>query len=253
MSRSGSTRCSPGRSRSPAGWDLPAERVARATELQALLNVEGNFFPNVDDASCFARGIHVLGCGPAYATAVAEYALGLALDLARGISREDRAFRAGREQYVSASTADSILFTGAAVGLVGSQQWVPPYWVLVARAVRLDEPLRELRTFRSRLVAESRKLKSRTTGARGSSRDLLLMTDFDAAAERLRAERQAETRRREEKRAATLAKLDADTAAAVAKMEAEAQAWRDEVAWFVEKARELAGRLCRCVTANSYR
>ena len=100
--------------------DLPAERVARATELQALLNVEGNFFPNVDYASCFARGIHVLGCGPAYATAVAEYALGLALDLARGISREDRAFRAGREQYVSASTADSILFTGAAVGLVGS-------------------------------------------------------------------------------------------------------------------------------------
>ena len=67
------------------------------------------------------------------------------------------------------------------------------------------------------------------------------MTDFDAAAERLRAERQAETRRREEKRAATLAKLDADTAAAVAKMEAEAQAWRDEVAWFVEKAHE-AGR-----------
>ena len=63
--------------------------------------------------------MHVLGCGPAYATAVAEYALGLALDLARGISREDRAFRAGRERYVSASTADSILLTGATVGLIG--------------------------------------------------------------------------------------------------------------------------------------
>jgi phosphoglycerate dehydrogenase-like enzyme len=99
--------------------DLPTERLARAPELRALLNVEGNFFPNVDYATCFARGVHVLGCGPAYATAVAEYALALALDLARGISREDRAFRAGRERYVSASTADSILLTGAAVGLIG--------------------------------------------------------------------------------------------------------------------------------------
>ena len=30
--------------------DLPTERLARATELRALLNVEGNFFPNVDYA-----------------------------------------------------------------------------------------------------------------------------------------------------------------------------------------------------------
>jgi phosphoglycerate dehydrogenase-like enzyme len=99
--------------------DLPPERLARATGLRALLNVEGNFFPNVDYRGCFDRGIHVLGCGPAYATAVAEYALGLAIDLARGISREDRAFRAGRERYVSASTADSILLSGASIGLIG--------------------------------------------------------------------------------------------------------------------------------------
>lgn len=99
--------------------DLPAERLQRARKLRAVLNVEGNFFPNVDYAACFRRGVYVLGCGPAYATAVAEYALGLALDLARGISREDRAFRAGRERYVSASTADSILLTGADVGLIG--------------------------------------------------------------------------------------------------------------------------------------
>ena len=98
---------------------LPAERLERAGQLRALVNVEGNFFPNVDYATCFARGVHVLGCGPAYAVAVAEYALGLALDLARGISREDRAFRGGHERYVSASTQDSILLTGAEVGLVG--------------------------------------------------------------------------------------------------------------------------------------
>ncbi|GGX87993.1 oxidoreductase [Streptomyces minutiscleroticus] len=99
--------------------DLPAERLARAGRLRALLNVEGNFFPNVDYGTCFARGVHVLGCGPAYAQAVAEYALGLALDLARGISREDRAFRAGRERYVSEGNADAVLLRGADVGLVG--------------------------------------------------------------------------------------------------------------------------------------
>lgn len=99
--------------------DLPTERIRRAVELRAVLNVEGNFFPNVDYRSCHERGIYVLGCGPAYATAVAEYALGLALDLARGISREDRAFREGREEYVSASTADSVLLSGAEVGLIG--------------------------------------------------------------------------------------------------------------------------------------
>src|SRR6201999_207544 len=82
-------------------------------------NVEGNFYPNVDYARCFARGVHVLGCGPAYADAVAEYALGLALDLARGISREDRAFRLGRERYVAAGNADAILLRGASIGLIG--------------------------------------------------------------------------------------------------------------------------------------
>jgi phosphoglycerate dehydrogenase-like enzyme len=99
--------------------DLPAERLRRATALRALLNVEGNFFPNVDYPAAFAQGIRVLGCGPAYADAVAEMALGLALDLARGISREDRAFRAGHEQYVAARTGDSILLRRANVGLIG--------------------------------------------------------------------------------------------------------------------------------------
>ena len=99
--------------------DLPAERLRRAGRLRALINVEGNFFPNVDYPTAFTQGVRVLGCGPAYAQAVAEMALGLALDLARGISREDRAFRAGREQYVSARTADSILLRGANVGLIG--------------------------------------------------------------------------------------------------------------------------------------
>jgi phosphoglycerate dehydrogenase-like enzyme len=99
--------------------DLPRPVIERAPNLAAVLNIEGNFYPNADYRALFARGVHVLGCGPAYADAVAEFALGLALDLARGISREDRAFRAGGERYVSSGNADAILLRGAAIGLVG--------------------------------------------------------------------------------------------------------------------------------------
>lgn len=99
--------------------DLRASRLSNAPQLKAILNVEGNFLPNVDYPYCFARGIHVLGCGPAFAVPVAEFALCLAIDLARGISREDRAFRDGRERYVDDGNADSVLLTGADIGLIG--------------------------------------------------------------------------------------------------------------------------------------
>jgi phosphoglycerate dehydrogenase-like enzyme len=99
--------------------DMPRSRIGSAPHLRAICNVEGNFFPNVDYQACLDRGIHALSCGPAYAPAVAEYALGLALDLARGITREDRAFRAGKEGYTFESTGDAILLRGSDVGLIG--------------------------------------------------------------------------------------------------------------------------------------
>ncbi len=99
--------------------DLPRERLERAPNLRAVLNVEGNFFQNVDYDAAFERGINVVACMPVYAQAVAEFSLGLAIDLARGISREDRAFREGREAYVFNSTADSILLRGAPMGILG--------------------------------------------------------------------------------------------------------------------------------------
>ncbi len=99
--------------------DMPADRLRRAQRLRAILNVEGNFYPNVDYDTAFAQGVRVLGCGPAYAQPVAEYALGLALDLARGISREDRAFREGRERYLGEGNHDAVLLRGADVGIIG--------------------------------------------------------------------------------------------------------------------------------------
>ena len=99
--------------------DLPASRLERAPKLRGILNVEGNFFPNVDYEAAFSRGINVAVCAPVYAQAVAEHALGLAIDLARGISREDRAFREGRERWVSAGNEDAILLRGAEMGILG--------------------------------------------------------------------------------------------------------------------------------------
>jgi phosphoglycerate dehydrogenase-like enzyme len=99
--------------------DLPEQRLQRADKLRVIMNVEGNFYPNIDYPTAFSRGVRILGCGPAYAQPVAEYALGLALDLARGISREDRAFREGRERYLGAGNDDAIVIRHADIGFIG--------------------------------------------------------------------------------------------------------------------------------------
>ena len=98
---------------------MPAERLERAPRLRAIVNVEGNFLPNVDYEAALSRGVHVLNASPAFALPVAEAALGMALDLARGISAADRAMRAGTETYGLDSNADAFLLTGAPTGIVG--------------------------------------------------------------------------------------------------------------------------------------
>ena len=98
---------------------MPRERLARAPRLRAILNVEGNFLPNIDYDECHRRGIKVLSCAPAFAPAVAEMALGLALAAARGIVDGDADFRAGREVYGGASNRRSFLLRGQTMGLIG--------------------------------------------------------------------------------------------------------------------------------------
>jgi phosphoglycerate dehydrogenase-like enzyme len=99
--------------------DLPAERLARAERLRAVVNVEGNFLGNVDYAAARAHDVHVLCASPAFAVPVAEAALGMAIDLARGIGAADRAMRAGRERYGLESNRDAFLLSGSPVGIVG--------------------------------------------------------------------------------------------------------------------------------------
>lgn len=99
--------------------DLPAERIEAAPRLRAVINVEGNFLPNVDYAACFRRGIQVLAVAPAFAAPVAEMGLALALDLARGVTAADRAFRSGEERYGLAGNHQAFTLAGCDIGLVG--------------------------------------------------------------------------------------------------------------------------------------
>jgi phosphoglycerate dehydrogenase-like enzyme len=98
---------------------LGRDRLERAINLRVIFNTGGNFKQNIDYEYCFDRRIHVLNCGPAYAEAVAEMALGLALDLGRGISRADRRFREGSETYLFAGNVDAVSLFRARVGLIG--------------------------------------------------------------------------------------------------------------------------------------
>jgi phosphoglycerate dehydrogenase-like enzyme len=99
--------------------DFPRERLARAKKLRAIINVESNFMPNIDYQACVERGIWVITPASAFAAPVAEAALGMALDLARGITAADRDFRAGTEEYGLAGNQGVFRFSGAAVGIIG--------------------------------------------------------------------------------------------------------------------------------------
>ena len=99
--------------------DMPKARLDRAPKLKAIFNVETNFLPNIDYREAQARGIWVLSPTSSFASAVAESALAMAIDLARGITAADRAFRAGRERYGLAANEQSFMFAGASVGIIG--------------------------------------------------------------------------------------------------------------------------------------
>ncbi|MCZ8122375.1 MAG: NAD(P)-dependent oxidoreductase [Magnetospirillum sp.] len=98
---------------------LGRERLRRAKKLRAIVNVEGNFLQNVDYETCFERGVQPLVIAPAFALPVAEWALGAAIDLARGLTHGDRVFRGGHELYGLSGNRNSFLLTGADMGFVG--------------------------------------------------------------------------------------------------------------------------------------
>lgn len=99
--------------------DLPESRLKRAKALRAIFNVEGNFLPNIDYSYCFQHGIRILNISPVFAEPVAEAALGMAIDLGRGITRSDRHFRQGTEQYGLAANKEAFSLFRQQVGMIG--------------------------------------------------------------------------------------------------------------------------------------
>ncbi len=100
-------------------FDLPESRLRRAPALKAVFNVEGNFLPNIDYGYCSRAGIRVLSTSPVFAEPVAEAALGMAIDLARCITRSDRNMRQVVEEYGLAANRDAFSLFRQDVGLIG--------------------------------------------------------------------------------------------------------------------------------------
>lgn len=93
--------------------------LQNAARLKAIFNVETNFLDNMDYATCFERGIHVLTTGRVFAVPVAEIGLGMALALERNICGADRAFRTGKELWGGDGNAEARLISGGKVGVIG--------------------------------------------------------------------------------------------------------------------------------------
>ncbi len=98
---------------------IPAPLLDRMAGLRAVLNVESNLIDNMPYPELFRRGIHVLTTGAVFARPVAELGLALLLDLFRGVTEADLAFREGRELWGAEGNARARLLTGAEVGLIG--------------------------------------------------------------------------------------------------------------------------------------
>jgi phosphoglycerate dehydrogenase-like enzyme len=93
--------------------------LAAMPALRCIFNVESNLLDNMPYDELFARGIHTVTTGAVFAEPVAELGLGLALDLARGITDNDLAFRQGRELWGGEGNAAARLLSGSEIGLIG--------------------------------------------------------------------------------------------------------------------------------------
>lgn len=98
---------------------MPEERLDRAPNLRAILNVKANWEPNIDYAAASRRGIYVLSAAPAMAPAVAEYCVGQAISLGRGLASANADFRDGTEQYGIAGNQQAMSLYDANVGMIG--------------------------------------------------------------------------------------------------------------------------------------
>jgi phosphoglycerate dehydrogenase-like enzyme len=97
---------------------LDERRLEAALRLRSAIEVGGHFPASIDYAGCFARGIRVLSCAPAFGPSVAELALAMTLGACRGLVAAHVDFAAGREVWQGDRPTDFTLF-GETVGFIG--------------------------------------------------------------------------------------------------------------------------------------
>jgi phosphoglycerate dehydrogenase-like enzyme len=102
-----------------SGWRYGDAALERAEKLRAILDVSGGFPRELDYERCFARGVRVLSCAPAFGPQVAEMALGMALACSRQIVEGDRAMREGSERWLHEGNQSTFQLYGQPVGLIG--------------------------------------------------------------------------------------------------------------------------------------
>ena len=95
--------------------DMPKARLDRAPKLRAIVNVETGSCRTSITRRARARRSRA-GAEVGLRAAVAEMALGMAIDLCRGVSAADRAMRAGSEKWVLDDAAGCFSLYGAPVG-----------------------------------------------------------------------------------------------------------------------------------------
>ncbi len=98
---------------------LTSDVFEKLQSLKCIFNVESNLLGNMPYDRAFERGIHVVTTGAVFARPVAELGLAMALDAARGLARNDRAFTEGNELWGLQSNLNARLLSRAEVGIVG--------------------------------------------------------------------------------------------------------------------------------------
>ncbi|MFC1717792.1 NAD(P)-dependent oxidoreductase [Candidatus Poribacteria bacterium] len=95
--------------------------VSKYPKLRAIMEVGGGFPSpkHLDYATCFARGIRVMSCAPAFGPAVAEMGLGLAIAAARQIVWNDAAFRIGEAKWSHTEFGGTFTLYGKQMGFIG--------------------------------------------------------------------------------------------------------------------------------------
>ncbi len=78
---------------------VDAALLSDAPKLRAVIEVAGSFPAQIDYAACFARGVRVLSCAPAFGPQVAEMTLAMILAAGRGLVAEHEAFRQAEEVW----------------------------------------------------------------------------------------------------------------------------------------------------------